>query len=136
MTPWNFDENDGWVEFLHFKLENLPPPNSRNDRTRREHVRTAAAANWPRNADRSGFWGFRIIVRRKFEGQSADLDNYVKHVVDSFSGKTLQKDSSQLIEELKLYPDDNVNYVRLIEVAAERARKLELEVWIYHNARS
>jgi Holliday junction resolvase RusA-like endonuclease len=134
MIDWGFSENCGWRQIHHFRIMDFPPPKAETTKPYRDHVRSRAASDWPDSIPTSGFWGFRVIVRRKYKGQAADLDNYIKGVIDSFSGSTLKRDESKYAYQLKLYPDDSVKHVRLVEVAAEESQDLEMEVWIYNNS--
>ncbi len=133
MIDWTLGNDSGWQVFHHFLVSDFPSRTAKNDRPWREHIRKYAIHNWPNEQPENAVWAIRVIVQRSLSKRSADLDNFIKPVVDAFSGKTLQGDASECADALELYPDDDIENVRLLQIAGVQGDQLEFEIWIYHN---
>lgn len=87
------------------------------DIERRENFRREASKFLkpfqPINID---WWAFRIYITKA--GRLLDLDNISKPIIDSFCLKQINKDNSTY-EKLGLYPDDTIDYVRIIQLSGE-----------------
>ena len=107
----------------HFKLPKVQTWGSLVDRQYKEQVR--AAANLLPYAGKGYAWfAFDIVCRVAFRrgriaNQVPDVENIPKLIVDAFTGL--------------LYPDDNLHYVRGVQVEAELSTDETeyAEVWIY-----
>lgn len=91
----------------------------RTDREKREKYREAAiSAGITRPTIPALWWAFRITFEKANRPRLLDADNVAKLIVDAFNGsKTIQKDNSPLLGQTTLYPDDTVEFVRIVRVA-------------------
>ena len=78
------------------------------------------------------WFGFQIKVRRnEFQIYNIDLDNVPKLIIDSFSGKQIDTDSSAY-PQIKIYADDTMRWVRAIQIEVEVTKDTdETDVWIF-----
>ena len=111
---WNLDDGS-----VYFRLPEISIPLAftwgGNDRRKRELVRDAAWRVFPRPIPIAQSWAFRLFVRRP---DTFDVDNVPKIIVDAFSADQLQRDDSQYLP-IRLYDDDNVRHVPMVQVAGE-----------------
>ncbi len=87
------------------------------DKDKRERVRLEASRDFPATVPKVAWWAFRIFVKKR--GRTFDIENIPKLIVDAFSGWQIKRDGSRY-HQLGLYPDDTIDYVRLIQVSGER----------------
>ena len=118
-----FDLPQGLVQVAHFALPCVQTWGGRNDAQYKEQVRGTALIS-PGAADRfEGFvFSIRCIVgesRGRWARQIPDVENIPKLIVDAFIGL--------------LYPDDNLNHVRGVQVEADWGPddQERAEVWIF-----
>ena len=126
---WNLDDLSKYRKVYEFDLIEIYTWGSDKDKQRPEDIRALVADDpeFPRNMPDDTLWAFRILGRT---GKKLDVGNIPKLIVDSFGKKQIQCDNSGY-PNVGLYPDDNINYVRLIEVGGEPANKTEAKVEIF-----
>jgi Holliday junction resolvase RusA-like endonuclease len=114
---------EGLAEIAHFTLPRVQTWGRPDDFAYKEQIRQASAIV-PDTAAQYDWFVFCIRAavgesRGKWQRQVPDVENVPKLIVDAFTGL--------------LYPDDNLHYVRGVQVeAAWVPDALELlEVWIY-----
>ncbi len=116
---WNLDDAQ-----IYRKVVSLPLPFvhfwGKDGHVKREAIRTFANAypDFPRPVPVAAWWAFRIFIRKKTV-RGFDVENALKIIIDSFSTRQIQRDVSQF-SAVGLYVDDNIDHVRLIQVAGER----------------
>jgi len=81
-------------------------------------VRSAASKGIPTSIPNVAWWAFRIFVRKSGK-RTFDIENVPKIIVDAFSSQQIAKDHSNFAEAA-LYPEDTIEYVRIIQVGGER----------------
>ena len=92
------------------------------DREKREIMRKAALRKFPKEVGKAiQSWAFRIWVEKKGK-HPFDVENVPKLIVDAFCEKQIAKDKSKYTN-LGLYKDDTLDFVKMIEVSGERAKK-------------
>jgi Holliday junction resolvase RusA-like endonuclease len=117
-----FQRPQGLTEISHFKLANVQTwGTSVKDGLYKELIRSTANLS-PDIANSYSFYVFSIksvIGNRRRRKVGPDVENIPKLIVDAFTGT--------------LYPDDNLDYVRGIQVEAVFGPDNEecTEVWIY-----
>jgi hypothetical protein len=111
------------VQVAHFALPRVRTWGGRNDAQYKEQVREAAVIS-PGAADRFEAFVFSIYCivgesRGRRARQIPDVENIPKLIVDAFIGL--------------LYPDDNLNHVRGVQVEADWGpdEQEQAEVWIF-----
>jgi hypothetical protein len=103
----------------------------KTDREKREKYRQAAMKpGITRPATPALWWAFRITFEKS--PRLLDADNVAKLIVDAFSGsKRIQADNSPLFEKTKLYDDDTVQFVRVVQVAGAPGPKDRSRVEVF-----
>ncbi len=99
------------------------------DKDKREYIRAEAAKNFPIDVPKVRWWAFRIFVR-KSGNRPFDIENVPKLIVDAFCSLQIEKDGSKH-ENLCLFADDTVDYVRIIEVGGIRSQHENTTVEIF-----
>ncbi len=127
---WNLDDISKYKKVYEFELTEIYTWGSENDKQRREDIRAQVADDpkFPRNMPDHTLWAFRIFVRT---GKKLDVGNIPKLILDAFCKKQIITYDNSDYPNVGLYPDDNINYVRLIEVGGEPAEKTEAKVEIF-----
>lgn len=125
---WDLDSKQDFVLIHHFRVPAVYTWGD-GDLTKREAIRKCASVNFP---DRRCEWyGFRI--RAKFSravNRNRDLENVPKLIIDAFSESQIKRDQSQYT--VALYPDDNLDCVRVIQTEGEYSDDEDAtEVWIF-----
>lgn len=122
MTPI-FKPPTGMVQIAHFVLPRVKTWGGQDDAAYKEDVRETAMLV-PEDVAEYDWLAFsiRCVVgesRGRYRRQTPDVENIPKLIVDAFSGLP--------------YPDDNLHYVRGVQVEAEWGPDEEerAEVWIY-----
>ncbi len=90
----------------------------KTDRERRERFRKAASGNLLATPANPLWWAFRITVQKA--GRALDIDNVAKTIIDSFCAAQIARDESSFTE-LRLYPDDTFDHVRILQVMGSRS---------------
>lgn len=94
----------------------------KTDIERRENYRRAALEKISLPTDKPFWWAFRISVTKA--GRALDIDNVPKTIVDSFCARQIARDGSAFYQ-LGLYPDDNLEYVRYVQVQGRRSSEID-----------
>lgn len=107
----------------HFTVPKVRTWGSKEDQVFKQQLRSISGLK-PGDGDAYTWFAFRIVCRlaksrERIKHQVPDVENIPKLIVDAFTGL--------------LYPDDNLTYVRGVQVEAEfSADETEwTEVWIY-----
>lgn len=117
-----FKHPTGLTLVAHFSVQGVQTWASRNDAAYKQKVHESAGVN---AAMRDRYAWFVICIRcivgqsrARYQNQIPDVENIPKLIVDAFTGI--------------LYPDDNLNYVRGVQVEAEWGPNSaeHAEVWI------
>ncbi len=133
---WNLDDETRYVKVHSFTMPraftyaDMRPGHT--DRDKREYIRTKAAESFPTNIPSIKWWAFRILVK-KAGGRPFDIENVPKLIVDAFCRWQVQKDGSKY-ENLCLFADDTLDYVKIIEVGGMRSQEgdtTEVEIFGY-----
>ena len=116
-----FQPPQNLTEVAHFKLPNVQTWGTPRDAIYKELIRSTANLHTLMRSEYS-FYAFAIksvIGYRRKRKVGPDVENIPKLIVDAFTGV--------------LYPDDNLDYVRGIQVEAVFGPDNEecTEVWIY-----
>jgi hypothetical protein len=101
-----------------------------SDKDKRKRIRQAAQRNFPVSIPQGQWWAFRIYVK-KSGNRLFDIENVPKLIVDAFSKSQIEKDRSKY-SGLRLFDDDTIEDVRIIEVAGERTRdenRMDIEIF-------
>lgn len=113
------------VPWVHTYADMTP---GRTDRERRENYRNAALGKVQPIPENPLWWAFRITVEKA--GRALDLDNVPKTIIDAFCTWQIVKDGSPHTE-LGLYPKDDFDYVRVVQVTGGRgvADRTKIEIF-------
>ncbi|MBN1580156.1 MAG: RusA family crossover junction endodeoxyribonuclease [Anaerolineae bacterium] len=122
-----FEPPAGLIQVAHFILPRVQTWGSKKDAAYKERVRQVAIL--PPNPDERYDWFvfcIRCVVgesRGKRKRQVPDVENIPKLILDALTRH--------------LYPDDNLHYVRGVQVEAKWGRDEDemAEVWIYGKAK-
>lgn len=112
----------GLTLVVHFNVPGVQPWGGRNDAAYKQQVRECAGVNAAMRGQYTWFaFCVRCVVgqsRSRYQNQTPDVENIPKLIVDAFTGV--------------LYPDDNLNHVRGVQVEAEWGPDTaeHAEVWI------
>jgi Holliday junction resolvase RusA-like endonuclease len=116
-----FEFPSGLVEMAHFSVPRIQTWGSSRDQEFKEQVRRAAGLQ---QGAGSGYLWFVFVIRcevaqprLKIPRQIPDVENIPKLIVDAFTGV--------------LYPDDDIRYVRGVQVEAVPDNSDQTEVWIF-----
>lgn len=118
-----FELPKGLPQVAHFTVSRVQTWGNSKDGSYKELVRRAVSLPLGNGQDYSWFvFCIRCVVgesRSKQRGRTPDVENIPKLIVDALTGH--------------LYPDDNLHYVRGIQVEAVWGRDEDekAEVWIY-----
>lgn len=122
-----FEFPAGLTQVAHFTLPRVQTWGSQKDSAYKELVRQAASIS-PELGERFSWFVFciRCVVgesRGRYKRQVPDVENVPKLILDALTGH--------------LYPDDNLHYVRGVQVEAEWGHDEDemAEVWIYGKPR-
>ena len=88
------------------------------DKEKRELIRRFASLSFPAEVPQAKWWAFRIIVQ-KGGTRAFDIENVPKLIIDSFCRKQIVRDGSAYLK-LGLFPDDTIDFVRMMQVAGTR----------------
>jgi len=102
------------VPWVHTYADMEP---GKTDRERRENYRQAALGKLLPIPENPLWWAVRITVEKV--GRALDLDNVPKTIIDAFCAWQISRDGSPHTQ-LGLYPNDNFDYVRVVQVAGGR----------------
>lgn len=87
---------------------------------KRERIREIAAKVMAPHLPVSDvWWEFRIFVRKAGGRRPFDIENVPKLIIDAFCLRQIERDGSSH-KSLGLYPDDTIDYVRVLHVEGER----------------
>ncbi len=114
-----FQQPQGLTEIAHFKLSNVQTGGTSKDAIYKESIRLTANLD---TTNEFSFYVFSIksvVGNRRRRKVGPDVENIPKLIVDAFIGV--------------LYPDDNLDYVRGVQVEAVFGLDDQecTEVWIY-----
>jgi len=133
---WNLDDEARYVKVHSFTIPKAftyaDIRRGHTDKDKREYIRAEAVRNFPQNIPSFKWWAFRIFVK-KTGGRPFDIENVPKLIVDAFCRWQIRKDESNY-ENLCLYADDTLDYVKIIEVGGMRSREgdtTEVEIFGY-----
>jgi hypothetical protein len=112
---WDLENRRLYRHFHTFFVPAVWTWGSPEDGVRRDLVRQEAAERLPEERPRASVWAFRICVYYR-AGQSFDVDNVPKLIVDAFSKNQLRRDGSRFAG-VGLYEDDTVGEVAVVQVA-------------------
>ena len=116
-----FQPPQGLIEVLHFKIPSVQTWGTTKDAQYKETIREIA--NLPENIGNEFqyfvFSIYSVIGQSRRRKQGPDVENIPKLIVDAFTGL--------------LYPDDNLDYVRGVQVEAVFGddEQEHSDVWIY-----
>ena len=122
-----FSQPKGLELVAHFLVSRVQTWGSSRDQEFKTLVREAAGLSSIADGKYDGFvFSIHAVLARSRGSkvkQVPDVENIPKLIVDAFSGI--------------LYPDDNLHYVRAVQVEAEFSRdeQEKTEVWIYGTPR-
>jgi hypothetical protein len=125
---WNLDDETRYVKVHSFAIPkaftyaDMRPGHTDGDK--REYIRAKAAESFPQNIPSVKWWAFRIFVK-KVGSRPFDIENVPKLIVDAFCRRQVQNDGSKY-ENLCLYADDTLDYVRIIEVGGMRSQEEDI----------
>jgi len=121
---WNLDDETRYVKVHSFTIPKAftyaDTRAGHTDKDKREYIRAKAAKNFPNDIPKVKWWAFRIFVK-KAGGRPFDIENVPKLIVDAFCKWQIQRDGSEY-ENLGLFSDDTVDYVKIIEVGGVRSQ--------------
>jgi len=104
------------------------------DRDKRNSIRMAAFDRFPETVPPAQWWAVRIFVEKSGR-RPFDIENVPKLVIDAFCAKQIAKDgTTDKFGALGLYPDDTVDYVRLMQVFGERSingDRMSVDIFAY-----
>jgi len=133
---WNLDDEARYVKVHSFTIPKAftyaDTRRGHTDKDKREYIRAEAVRNFPQNIPSFKWWAFRIFVK-KTGGRPFDIENVPKLIVDAFCRWQIRKDESDY-ENLCLYADDTLDYVKIIEVGGMRSQEgdtTEVEIFGY-----
>jgi hypothetical protein len=112
---WDLEDRRLYRHFHTFSVPAVWTWGSAEDGVRRDLVRQAAAEGLPPERPSVSAWALRICVHYR-SGQSFDVDNVPKLIVDAFSMTQLRRDGSRFTG-VGLYEDDTVEEVAAVQVA-------------------
>ena len=126
MLELNLDNEALYIRFHHFELDWASTWGATGEYgNQRERIRKAVAKKFPTAIPKVDWWAFRIQVK-KAPGRRFDIDNVIKPLIDAFSETEIENDTS-VYPNLKLYEDDTIDNVKIIEVSGERVGAGEQE---------
>ena len=125
---WNLDDTTMYEKVCSFSFDKAFTWGSSKDRERREYVRAEAmkVLEFPSDKPDSTKWAFRIFVKKYKVGRDSDTENFIKLILDSFSKQLISDDESKY-KKVKLYPDDTIEHVVVIEVGATHVKSQQDE---------
>ena len=117
----NFDNSNQFLKVLDLSVPwahtwaDMRP--GYTDLERRENFRREASKVLiPFQSNTIDWWAFRIFITKS--GRQLDLDNTAKPIIDSFCTRQIVRDKSNF-KQLGFYPDDSLNFVRIIQLSGE-----------------
>ena len=119
---WNLDNTAAYSLVTKFEYDaaftyaDMRPGNT--DKEKRELIRGFASLSFPTEVPQAKWFAFRIIVQ-KGGTRAFDIENVPKLIIDSFCKKQIEKDCSAYLK-VGLFPDDTIDFVRLMQVAGTR----------------
>lgn len=124
---WNLDNTLSYSHLTTFEYDaaftyaDMRPGST--DKEKRELIRGFASLSFPKEVPPAKWWAFRIVVQ-KGGTRAFDIENVPKLIIDSFCKKQIVKDRSAY-QRVGLYPDDTIDFVRIMQVAGSRMESTE-----------
>jgi hypothetical protein len=120
---WNLDDSSAYQRVLTFELPSASTwadmREGHRDVDKRNEIRKRASLAAPFVIPTSSKWAFRIQVWKNGL-RPFDIENVLKPIVDAFCRKQMTRDKWDGDERLRLYPDDSLDHVTMIQVAGGR----------------
>ena len=122
LFDWNLDNTLAYSLVTKFEYDaaftyaDMRPGST--DKEKREVIRGFASLSFPAEIPQAKWWAFRIIDQ-KGGTRAFDIENVPKLIIDSFCKKQIAKDGSAYLK-LGLFPDDTIDFVRMMQVAGTR----------------
>ncbi|WGO96669.1 hypothetical protein QFX18_11490 [Saccharophagus degradans] len=100
----------------------------KTDLERRERYREYSDKHLSKFSENIEWWAFSIFVKKS--GRLLDVDNVPKPIIDSFCQRQIVRDKSEY-KNLGLFPDDDLKWVRAVNVHGEPAQVNSTRIQIY-----
>ncbi len=130
---WNLDDQELYELIYKFTIPNVFTYGD-DDLKRREQIRELVLEDFPTNIPKYKWFAFRIKAIKS--GNSIDIDNVPKIIIDSFSEEQINRDRARRIENeqqntefindlydkfntIALYDDDTIEFVRMVQAYGE-----------------
>lgn len=131
--PYDLDDKSRFIKVLSFEIgESFTYGDTRKghcDRSKRERIREIACQKLEKHGVELKWWAFRIEVGKPGKAH-IDIDNVPKIIIDSFSKRQIKRDKSKY-ENMGLYEDDSLPYVKLLHVMGSESKKAFMKIEVF-----